>query len=261
MLNPMAMIDSHCHLTSEALYARLDEVLQRAHAAGVSGLVTIATDAADSRRAVAVADHYDGVHATIGIHPHQAGNISEADWNCLRELRHNPNVVGWGEIGLDYHYDFAERTVQQEVFARQLEMARRARLPLVIHCREAVADVLGHMDRHAGALPRVVFHCFTGTAAEADAIIERGWWLSFTGVVTFKNSSELQAIARRYPVEQLMLETDAPYLSPEPMRRARPNEPALMVHTARFIAALKGIALDDLIARTTANARAFFGLE
>ncbi len=256
----MPLIDTHCHLTSDVLSRDLFGVRQRARAAGVARMITVATDAADSRRAVAVADHTHGVYATVGIHPHEAAKVKAGDWRLLRELRHNPSVVAWGEIGLDYHYDFADHKTQQDVFAAQLADARRSGLPVVIHCREAVADVVAMLEDHGYRDRRVVFHCFSGASDEADAIIDRGWWLSFTGMVTFKNSRDLQDIARRYPLEQLMLETDAPYLSPEPHRKVKPNEPSLLVHTAAFLADLLGVDLAEMEARTTANAERFFGI-
>ena len=256
----MPLIDTHCHLTSDVLSRDLFGVCQRARAAGVARMITVATDASDSRRAVAVADHYQSVLATVGVHPHEAANVKVGDWQLLRELRHNPNVVAWGEIGLDYHYDFADRKTQQEVFSAQLADARRGGLPVIIHCREAVQDVVAMLEDHGYRDHRVVFHCFSGARDEADEIIDRGWWLSFTGMVTFRNSKDLQDIARRYPLEQLMLETDAPYLSPAPHRKVKPNEPRLLVHTAAFLAELKGVSLAEMAALTTANAELFFGL-
>ncbi len=256
----MPLIDTHCHLTSDALSRDLFGVCQRARAAGVARMITVATDAADSRRAIAAADHYRGVSATVGIHPHEAAKVKAGDWQLLRELRHNPNVVAWGEIGLDYHYDFADHKTQQDVFCAQLADAQRSGLPVIIHCREAVADVVAMLEDHGYRDRRVVFHCFSDASDEADAIVDHGWWLSFTGMVTFKNSKDLRDIARRYPLEQLMLETDAPYLSPEPHRKIKPNEPRLLVHTAAFLADLKGVTPAELEARTTANAELFFGL-
>ncbi len=256
----MPLIDTHCHLTSKALFRDMFGVCQRARAVGVTRLITVATDASDSRRAIAAADHYRGVYATVGVHPHEAAKVKADDWQLLRELRHNPNVVAWGEIGLDYHYDFADHKTQQEVFSVQLADAHRSGLPVIIHCREAVADVVAMLEDHGYCNRRVVFHCFSGTSDEADTIIDRGWWLSFTGMVTFKNSKDLQDIARCYPLEQLMLETDAPYLSPAPHRNIKPNEPRLLVHTAAFFAELKGISPAEMAALTTANAERFFGL-
>ena len=256
----MPLIDTHCHLTSDVLYRDLADVVRRARAANVTRMVTVATDAADSRRAVAVADHSQGVYATVGVHPHKAAKMCTDDWRSLRELRHNPNVVAWGEIGLDYYYDFADRQTQQDVFAEQLAHAKRTDLPVVIHCREAVSDVVVMLLDHGFRDRKVVFHCFSGTIDEADTIVDCGWWLSFTGMVTFKNSKVLQAVARRYPLEQLMLETDAPYLSPEPHRKTKPNEPHLVVHTAAFLADLRGVTIAELEETTTANAERFLSL-
>ena len=256
----MPLIDTHCHLTSDVLYRDLADVVRRARGANVTRMVTVATDATDSRRTVAVADHYQGVYATVGVHPHEASKVGLDDWRLLLELRHNPNVVAWGEIGLDYHYDFADRKVQRDVFAKQLAHAGRGDLPVVIHCREAVADVVTMLNDHGFRDRKVVFHCFSGTKAEADAIVDYGWWLSFTGMVTFRNSKALQEVARRYPLERLMLETDAPYLSPEPHRKVKPNEPHLMVHTAAFLADLRGVPLEELERTTTASAERFLNL-
>lgn len=256
----MELIDTHCHLTSDALSPTLQAVWTRAGAAGVETMITVATHAADAGRCIAVAGHYDGVFATIGVHPHEAIHCTARHLRRLRELRHNVHTVAWGEIGLDYHYNFSPRDVQHEVFSAQLEFARDTGLPVVIHCREAIDDTIAMLVQHGYGGHDVVFHCFTGTASEAARIRDAGWRLSFTGVVTFKNSTELQAIARDYPLDELMLETDAPYLTPAPHRSKRPNEPSMLVHTARFLAELKGIALEDIAERTTSNARAFFNL-
>ncbi len=256
----MSIIDTHCHLTTAALYKDLPDVLRRARQADVSAIITVATDAADSCQTVAVADHYDGVHATVGIHPHMAAKVAPGDFDVLRELRHNPNVVAWGEIGLDYFYDFSDEQSQKDVFVKQLELAKRAELPVIIHCRDAAADVFAMLDEHDYRDRSVVFHCFTGSPDEAKHILDHGWWLSFTGIVTFKNSTDLQAIAKDYPLDKLMLETDAPYLAPQPHRKVKPNQPHLLVHTAEFLADLKGLALDQLVTATSQNATRFFGL-
>lgn len=256
----MPFVDTHCHLTSDDLYSDLPGVAKRARDAGVMRMITVATDEADSRRTVAVADHYHGVYATVGVHPHEAAKVRPGDWASLRELKHNPNVVAWGEIGLDYHYDFADPKTQKDVFATQLAIVGTADLPIVIHCRDAVADVTAMLEEQGFRDRKVVFHCFSGTEAEADVILDRGWWLSFTGMVTFKNATGLQEIARRYPPDQLMLETDSPYLTPEPHRKIRPNEPALVVHTAARLAELKSVTLGEIERLTTENAVRFFGL-
>lgn len=256
----MEWIDTHCHLTHPALYRDVTAVSARARAAGVSAMITVATDVTDSNRTIALADHYPGVYATVGVHPHDAARTGEAELQQLRELRHNPRVVAWGEIGLDYFYDFSPPAAQQEVFARQLEMAGRTRLPVVIHCRDAADAVITMLLDHGFRDRKVVFHCFTGTAGEADRIMDCGWSLSFTGILTFKRSAGLRELAARYPLDRLMLETDAPYLAPEPYRNVKPNEPRLLVHTAALLAELKNLPLAELAAVTTANARRFFSM-
>ena len=164
----MSLIDTHCHLTSKALFGDLFGVCQRARAAGVARMITVATDAADSRRAIAAADHYRGVSATVGIHPHEAAKVKAGDWQLLRELRHNPNVVAWGEIGLDYHYDFSDPLTQRRVFARQLELATARDLPAIIHCREAMSDTVGLLVDHGFGRRRVV------DQLSGDGIARRG---------------------------------------------------------------------------------------
>jgi TatD DNase family protein len=256
----MSLIDSHAHLTFDVFRDDLDAVLARAADAGVAHVVTIGTDLADSRRAAEIAAANRTVSAVVGIHPHEAAKVGPDDLDALADLVGAPGVVGIGEIGLDYHYDFSDRESQRRVFEAQLGLASARAHPLVIHCREAVGDTLSILLAAGFADRPVVFHCFTGTAAEAARIAEHGWRISFTGIVTFRKSTDLQAIARDYPADRLMLETDCPYLSPEPMRSVRPNEPALLIHTARFLAELRGEPLDEFIARTSANTRGFFGL-
>jgi len=253
------LIDSHCHLTYEPLAKMLDGVLARAAAAGVSNCITIGTHLADIQGALDVAGRYAHIFASAGLHPHEAGKTPDG-WEVeLRRLAGNPRVVALGEVGLDYHYDFAPRDVQRRVFEEQLAIAVELQRPVVIHCREAHADVLDVLSQFP-RVPRIVFHCFTGTVAQAREILDRGWWISLTGVVTFKNPGELADVARLLPGERFMVETDSPYLSPEPVRSVRPNEPAHVVHVARRIAELRGEPFEDLAARTRANTIRFFGL-
>lgn len=237
----------------------LGAVLSRAAAAGVVECVTVATDLADAERALRLAAEHGGVHVAAGIHPHEAGRVRPGWDRALLELVRRRDVRAVGETGLDYHYDFADRRTQAAVFRRQLEIAAEADKPVVIHCREAREDALAILDDFA--LPAgVVFHCFTETPVEAEAILARGYWISLTGVVTFKKSEALRAVARLIPADRLMVETDAPYLSPEPVRQVRPNEPAHVVHTARCIAEAREMTFSELAALTTANAKRFFGL-
>jgi TatD DNase family protein len=253
------LIDSHCHLTSDDLYGGIDGVIARAAAAGVRQMVTIATDAADARRALALSARFANVHVACGVHPHEADR-STAGWDSqLWDLVRRPEVLAVGETGLDYHYDFSERAAQQRVFRRQLEIAADVHKPVIIHCREAHVDTLAALrDAHVEA--DVVFHCFTGSEGEAREILDAGYWISLTGVVTFKKSEGLRAVARLIPPERLMMETDCPYLSPEPLRNVRPNEPARLVHTARCIAEARGLTIDQLAELTTGNARRFFSM-
>lgn len=253
------LIDSHCHLTAPALYERLDALLDAARQAGVSYAITIGVDTADARRAIDLAHARPSLFAAVGIHPHEAGKTAEGWVDELSRLAAEPRVVAIGEMGLDYHYDFAPRAVQAAVFERQLDLARGIGRPVIIHCREAHADVLAILDRFPG-LRGVVFHCFTGTEAEARQILDRGFWISLTGVVTFKKSSELRAVAALIPGDRLMVETDAPYLSPEPVRNQQPNHPANMVWIARRIADARGVSFEELASITRFNTIKFFDL-
>jgi TatD DNase family protein len=211
---------------------------------------------------VALSARFRGrVHAAAGIHPHQAGKVATDDLRELSDMWHSGSVVAAGEMGLDYHYDFADRGVQREVFATQLAAVRALSIPVIIHSREAFDDTVGLLEAHGFRDRRVVFHCFTGTAEEAARVAEHGWRISFTGIVTFRNSRDLQAIARAYPLDRLMVETDSPYLSPEPLRGRHPNEPANAVHVARFLSELRGEDFGELCRRTARNTIEFFGLD
>lgn len=257
----MELIDTHAHLTYEGLSNQLDAVLARAAEHHVGRIITVASDADDAERCLEIANSHDTVFATAGIHPHEAAKVRSGDYERIARLLTESRVVAVGEIGLDYYYDFADRDTQKRVFAAQLELARSTDLPLVIHCREAFGDCIAALKQYGYSRRRVVFHCFSGTREEAERVAAEGWRISFTGMVTFKKLTELQSIAKTYPFDRLMLETDSPYLSPEPVRHMRPNEPANVHHTARFLAGLRGESVDDLAAQTTANAREFFALE
>ncbi len=257
----MGLIDSHAHLTSPELMERLDDVLARCEEVGVERIITIGMSFRDSGNAVTLAERYPGrIYSTAGIHPHDAGSVSEADLAGIAELWDRPTVAAVGEIGLDYHYDFADRAVQRSVFSRQLELAGPSGLPLVIHCRQAFEDVVGMLRDHGYKDRPVVFHCFSGDREEAQRLEEHGWRLSFTGVVTFPKLTKLQEVAKTYPPGTLMLETDSPYLSPVPVR-GKGNEPAHLVHTARFLAKLRGESYEELATNTSRNTAEFFGLD
>jgi TatD DNase family protein len=250
------MIDTHCHLTDPRLGAQLDQVLHRARAAGVGRMITVGTDLADGRAAVALCHRHPEVRCGVGIHPNHSHQASVADVATLASLQADPAVVALGEMGLDYFHKFAPRAHQAAIFEAQLELASRVSRPVIIHCREAVADCLAILRRFPSV--RCVFHCFTGSADEARRVLDAGHLLSFTGVITFKNNDALREVVKLTPLDRLLLETDAPYLSPEPMRKQKINEPALVVHTAARIAQLKHVPVEELDRVTTDNALRFF---
>lgn len=256
----MGLIDSHAHLTFDA-FADVDAVLDRAAEAGVQRVISIGTDIRDAERVIALAQRHHAVEAAMGIHPHEAGRLVDGDWDRYRTLMRADTVVALGEMGLDYHYDFADRNAQRDVFERQLALAAEVDKPIIIHCREAHDDTVAILNSAGFGGRRVVFHCFTGTAAERAQIADNGWRVSFTGIVTFKSAGELARIAADYPADQLMVETDSPYLSPVPVRHVRPNEPAHVAHVARFLADRRGQPFEEFSEQTRANTVAFFGLK
>lgn len=251
------MIDSHCHLTYPQLASQLPLVLARAAAAGICGMITIGTNLADARSAVELCRRIENVRCAIGIHPHHATEASRDDVAAIRELQCDSRVLALGEMGLDYHYDFSPRPLQREIFVAQLELAHSLGRPIVIHCREAVDDCLAILKSFS-SVP-AVFHCFTGTPEEARRILDAGYLLGFTGAVTFKKSEALREVVGFVPGDRMLIETDAPYLAPEPVRKQKVNEPALLVHTACAIANIRGISLEELDVLTTANVARFFG--
>lgn len=250
------MLDSHCHLTDPRLFNQLESVLARAAAAGVHQIVTIGTHPADWEAALAVTRGRPNVRCAVGAHPNYCHEIEFEDLQRLRHYFDAPAVVAIGEMGLDYHYDFAQRQRQAKYFQAQLELARDARLPVIIHCREAVDDCLSILGAFADV--RAVFHCFTGSGQEARRIWDAGHLTGFTGVVTFRNGQGLREVAAAAPADRILVETDAPYLSPEPMRKQKINEPALVVHTAAAVAAARNISVQDLDRITTGNAMGFY---
>jgi len=253
------MIDTHCHLTYDGLAERVDAVVADAAAAGVDRMISVGTTPADARRAIALATRFPNVYATAGIHPHHAAEAPDA--SALRELLDDPRIVALGEMGLDYHYPDPPQAIQHRVFREQLALMQQyPHLPGVIHNREATDDTVG-LIREAGVPgERFVFHCFTGSAAEAEDILHLGAMLSFTGIVTFKNAADIAEAGDLVPMDRLMIETDSPYLAPEPHRKARPNEPKYVVHVAQFLARRRGMAVEEFVTQVDANAERFFSL-
>ena len=259
----MELIDTHCHLTFEQLACQVDAVVERSIAAGVTGWITVGTDSAQNREAVELAQRFDNMYAAVGIHPHEAKNVTGETVAELKELAGSEKVVAVGETGLDFHYNFSNQSDQRRAFAAQLKIARELHLPVIIHCREAfkdTMDILEQFIRLEGRLRCVVFHCFSGTAEQARIVLDYGFYISLTGVVTFKNAEETRRAAEIVPTDRLMLETDCPYMSPEPMRKQKTNEPALMIHTARRLAELKEMDPTDFAEAVTATSKSFFNL-
>jgi len=255
------LIDTHAHLDDEQFRDDLPPVLDRARAAGVVRIVTIATAASSSAACVALAARHPALAATVGIQPNNVAGEPAGAWDEVPRLVTRPEVVAVGETGMDRHWDTTPFAQQEDFFARHLELARRHSLPVVIHCREAEADVVRMLradhDRHGPV--RGVMHSFTGDWATAEACLALGLYISFAGMVTYKNAQALRDVAARVPRDRLLVETDSPYLAPVPLRGKR-NEPANVVHTAACLAGLHGMTAEAFAGQTTRNARALFGL-
>jgi TatD DNase family protein len=257
------IIDSHCHLDDAAFNEDRDEVLERARAAGVGMVLAIGTGEGppDLEAAIRLADHHEPIYATVGIHPHDARKADLESLDRLSELCGHPKVVAVGEIGLDYHYDNSPRERQREVFVDQMQIARQAGKPIVIHTRDAWEDTMELLQTHwrPGGLSGIM-HCFSGDAEQARESLELGLLISFAGVVTFRRAETLREAAAAVPLDRLLVETDAPYLTPEPYRKIRRNEPRYVVETARKVAELRGMRYEELAAATSRNFCALFDL-
>jgi TatD DNase family protein len=247
------LVDSHCHLDFPDFADELDAVVGRARAAGVERIVTISTRVRRHDELLRIAERFPDVFCSVGTHPHHAKEEPEITVADLVARASHPRVVAIGEAGLDYHYDFSPVALQEQGFRRHIAAARETGLPLVIHAREADDDVARILEEETGkgAFPAVL-HCFTGGPALARRAIELGLSISFTGILTFKNSGDLRAIAAALPPERILVETDAPYLAPGKFRGKR-NEPAYVTETAKVLADVRGVSLDQLAAQTTAN--------
>jgi len=254
----MDLFDSHCHLDPMRYLDELPEVVARARAAGVSGMAVIGTRAIDSEAAADLASREVGIVAAAGIHPNDVGEVVAGEWDRIVALAESERVAAIGETGLDWYRDHAPKDVQREWFDRHLRLAQRLSLPLVIHTRESIADVLAMLREAIARGPlAAILHAFTGTAAEAAEAIDLGCHLGFAGMVTFRSSAQLREVATTVPIDRLLVETDSPFLSPEPLRGRR-NEPAHVVHTARCLALARGCPPEALAAATAANARRLF---
>jgi len=255
------VIDTHCHLTFDDYAGRVDDVLTRARQAGLRGVITVSVTADNAKRSLALARAHDHLWCTAGVHPLYADE--PRDWDALRSVAQHHKCVAWGELGLDNHYDHPPRNLQDKVLAEQLAMIQAAaddglKLPIVVHCRQASDDLLAVFRSAPFDPDRYVFHCFTAGPDVARKVLDFGAWISFTGVVTFKNAPEVAHAAKLVPLDRIMVETDAPFLTPEPVRKIRPNEPQYVVHVARFLAELRGADPLEFEAALDANAERFF---
>ncbi|MFN3680964.1 MAG: TatD family hydrolase [Nitrospira sp.] len=251
-------LDTHTHLDDARYNNDRDVVMARARAAGVEAFVTIGCDLVSSQAAVALAEQYDGVYAAIGVHPHEVRHIADGWYDELRRLARHKKVVAYGEIGLDYHYNHSPPKEQQERFREQIQLARELKLPIIVHTREAQEDTISILREERAPDVGGVFHCFSGEAWLAQDALDLGFYLSFSGIVTFQNAARLREIAKTVPLDRLLIETDCPYLAPVPYRGKR-NEPAYVVQVADRLAAIHGtLSPADIGFRTTENAKRLF---
>lgn len=252
--------DTHAHLNDNQFRDDFDLVLTRAAAAKVERIAVIGIDLASSRAAIELAQQHDALRAVVGLQPNSLNEVAPSDWNEIARLASDERVVAIGETGLDRYWKTVPFDVQQDYFTRHLALAAERDLPVVIHCREAEGDVLESLRRFAGETGRPitgVMHSFTGDGETARTCVELGLYISFAGMVTYKKNAALRDVAKSVPLDRLLVETDSPYLSPEPLRGRR-NEPANVVHTGRVLAEARGISANELAAATTSNARRLF---
>ncbi|MCZ6834748.1 MAG: TatD family hydrolase [Planctomycetota bacterium] len=258
------MIDTHCHLTSKALKDHVGSILDAARAQGVWGAITVACDVEDAEASLALAKQHENLWCSAGVHPLYAD--SPCDWERIRKVGEDPKCVAWGELGLDNHYDEPARPIQDTVLTDQLSFLEGCASdgltkPIIVHSRQSIDELLDVFKASSLDPTRYVFHCFTGGPDEARRILDFGAWISFTGAVTFKNGQSIAEAAKLVPSDRIMVETDSPYMTPEPHRKIRPNEPRYVVHVAAFLAALRGIDAAAFEKQLDSNARRFFRLD
>lgn len=255
------LIDSHCHIQGKEYAGEAEAVIARARAAGIETLIVVggAGEMSSNNEAVALAQRHENVYATVGMHPHDAKDVGADELASLQELATSPKVVAIGETGLDYYYNHSPHDVQRRVFGQFIGMARATQLPIVVHERDAAKEAAELLRVEGQGALRGVIHCFTGDYEAACAYLDLGFYLSFTGIITFKNAEPLRDVVRRVPLERMFVETDSPYLTPVPHRGKR-NEPAFVRFVAETVARVKGIGLDEVARVTTDNVGALFNI-
>jgi len=250
--------DTHAHYCDKRFNDDRDELLASTPEAGISLILNSGSSLRSSRFSLELADKYTFIYASVGVHPHDSKSMDDGTVSELKELLSHPKAVAVGEIGLDYHYDFSPRDVQKKRFREQLELARQLGKPVIIHEREALQDTLNIVRDYSDLVG--VFHCFSGSLETAKIILDLGWYLSFTGVITFKNARRALEVLENMPAERIMLETDCPYLAPDPMRGRR-NSSLYLPYIAKKVAEVRGMTVDEVGVLTTENGKRFFGLE
>lgn len=250
--------DSHAHLTDPRVFSEIDLILERAKNAGVERIVNIATDLPTLEKGMALSKKYPWIALAAATTPHDVEKEGEEVFPFVEKAAKTGLLQAIGESGLDYYYEHSNRELQKQFFCRYLQLAHECHLPIIIHCREAFADLFALMDAQA-PVP-FILHCFTGTQEQAEEVVRRGGYISFSGIVTFKKSESLQQVAKWVPLDHLLIETDAPYLAPQG-HRGKQNEPAFIIETARFLAALKGLIFEELTAVTSTNLARVLKLE
>ncbi len=254
------LFDSHCHLENERFAGDLDQVLERMAEHHVQKCLLAGSDMETSRQIVALTSESPVIYGAVGVHPHEARFFQDSDLDLLEDWLSLPRIVAVGEIGLDYYYDHSPREVQREVFLKQLHFAYEHQLPALLHVRDAHGEMLEMLKARKSQLPQGVLHCYSGSVESAKQYLDMGFHLSFAGPVTFKNAQNLAEVAAFCPKDRLLLETDSPYLAPEPMRGRR-NEPAFVRFVAERVAQIKGVAVDECAALATENTCRLFGIE
>jgi len=255
------LFDTHSHLDQEEFDENRNQIIQQAREAGVTRLVAVGCTVQSSEKSVRLAEKYDGVFAAVGLQPNYLAELGPDDWSAIVELVSKPKVIAVGETGLDRHWDYTPFEVQQDYFDRHIRLAQQHDLPFVVHMRDCDDDILQMLrEARQRGLLKGIMHSFTGATPMAAECVELGMHISFAGMVTFKKSTALRECAATIPSDRLLVETDSPYLSPEPVRGKRPNQPANVRHTAACLAEVRGVSLEELAATTTANACKLFGL-
>lgn len=257
----MNLIDTHAHLTFKQLYKDVDSVLARSIEAGVDSWITISTEPAEISRVLELVEKHENMYAALGYHPHDAKSITLEDMELLRRSLGHEKVVAIGETGLDFFYEHSPHDVQRDIFRRHLQIASELNKPVVVHTRNAFDESMEVLDEFTGKLNNVVIHCYSGTPEQTRYVLDKGYFISFTGIVTFKKSDEVRAAVKLVPIERMMVETDCPFISPEPVRNQRPCEPAFLIHTAKKLAEIKEIEFKKFCQQVTTTSKNFFRLE